>query len=165
MTDTADPNALRVRVPTEGEVDLLGQIWYEAWNDAHAEILPAELKRLRTLQSFRDRLRKALPQVRVVELDGEPVGLCMVKNDELYQLFVAERGRGTGAAVALIDDAEDRIRTSGAKVAWLTCAIGNDRAARFYEKRGWRRTGIVPSRVETTEGEFELDAWRYEKRL
>lgn len=165
MTETAHSHALRVRVPTEAEVDLLGQIWYDAWNDAHAEILPAELKRLRTLQSFRDRLRKALPQVRVVDLDGEPVGLSMVKGDELYQLFVAARGRGTGAAVALIEDAEARIRATGAKFAWLTCAIGNDRAARFYEKRGWRRTGVVPSKVETTEGEFELDAWRYEKAL
>ena len=27
------------------------------------------------------------------------------------------------------------------EVAWLACAIGNDRAARFYEKSGWRRAG------------------------
>ena len=158
-------DVVHVRAARESEIDLLAQIWYDAWQDAHSAILPAELQRLRTLESFRDRLHKALPSVRVANLSGEPAGLCIVKRDELYQLFVAAHARGTGVAVALIDDAEARIRETGASMAWLTCAIGNERAARFYEKRGWTRTGVVPSRVETTEGEFELDAWRYEKRL
>lgn len=156
---------LQVRPAREAEIPRLAEIWHDAWLDAHAALLPEELKRLRTLESFRDRLAKALPRVRVVDVSGEPAGICMIKGDELYQLFVAAHARGTGAAIALIDDAEARIRDTGVKLAWLTCAIGNDRAARFYEKRGWRRTGVVPSRVETTEGEFELDAWRYEKPL
>jgi RimJ/RimL family protein N-acetyltransferase len=54
---------------------------------------------------------------------------------------------------------------SGVAVAWLACAIGNERAARFYEKRGWTRAGTIVNRLNTPEGEYLLDVWRYEKRL
>jgi len=49
--------------------------------------------------------------------------------------------------------------------AWLACAIGNERAARFYEKHGWRRAGIVTNAAETSQGVFMLDVWRYEKTV
>jgi GNAT superfamily N-acetyltransferase len=157
--------AVEVRSAEETEVDRLGTIWFEAWQDAHAHILPPELVRVRTLGSFRDRIRAALADVRVVEASGEPVGLCIVKGDELYQLFVSAHARGKGAAATLLADAEARIGDNGAETAWLACAIGNERAARFYEKNGWRRIGNMISRLETPNGEFPLEVWRYEKRL
>jgi len=39
-------------------------------------------------------------------------------------------------------------------IAWLACAIGNERAARFYEKCGWHRTGVVTSRLDAPSGNF-----------
>jgi hypothetical protein len=51
------------------------------------------------------------------------------------------------------------------QVAWLACAIGNERAARFYEKRGWHRAGTMINHLVTAEGEFHLEVWRYEKHL
>jgi ribosomal protein S18 acetylase RimI-like enzyme len=89
----------------------------------------------------------------------------LVKGDELYQLYVAREGRGTGLAAALIADAEDRLAKSGFETAWLACAIGNERAARFYEKCGWRRTGTIVYEAETSGGVYPLDVWRYEKLL
>ena len=65
----------------------------------------------------------------------------------------------------LIDDAEARLAESGITTAWLACAIGNDRAARFYEKCGWHRSGTMVNHLETREGEFLLEVWRYEKPL
>ncbi|MGH7571534.1 MAG: GNAT family N-acetyltransferase [Gemmatimonadota bacterium] len=156
---------MEVRFAEAGEVDQLAKLWYDAWQDGHAEILPAELKRRRTLESFRDRLQAGLPSIRVVGPPGGPVGLCMVKDDELYQLFVAAEARGTGVAAALVADAEARLAENGVEIAWLSCAIGNDRAARFYEKCGWRRVGTMLSHLETPEGEFPLESWRYEKIL
>lgn len=147
------------------DLDRLATIWYDGWQDAHAEILPVELKRLRTLESFRDRLQAALANTRVAELSGDVVGFCILKGDELYQLFVAASARGAGIAAALLADAEARLAASGIGTAWLGCAIGNARAARFYEKSGWRRIGDVVVPVETTEGPFELEIWRYEKQL
>src|ERR1700741_805439 len=130
-----------VRNADRGELDQLATIWFDGWRDAHERIVPAELTRARTLQSFRARLEADLSAVRVVGASGAPLGFCIVKDDELYQLFVAAPARGTGAAAALISDAEARLSDKGVETAWLACAIGNDRAARFYERQGWRRVG------------------------
>ena len=156
---------MEVRDPELTEVDQLTQIWYDGWNDAHAEILPAELKRLRTLDSFTDRMRAALSNVRVVGPSGEPVGFSMIKDDELYQLYVSKDARGSGVAAALIADAEAKLAQNGFQKAWLACAIGNDRAARFYEKSGWRRVGTMINQAETSAGNFPVEVWRYEKVL
>ena len=156
---------MKVRSADERDLDQLAQVWFEGWHEAHAQIVPAELTRLRTLESFRDRLRAALPDVRVVDASGAPVGFSVLKGDELYQLFVAAQARGSGAAAALIADAELRLRANGVATAWLACAIGNERAARFYEKCGWHRVGTMLNQAETSAGSFPLDVWRYEKRL
>jgi GNAT superfamily N-acetyltransferase len=89
----------------------------------------------------------------------------MLKGDELNQLYVSAEARGAGVAAALIADAESRQAASGVETAWLACAIGNDRAGRFYEKSGWRRAGTFVSRLDTINGPFDLEVWRYEKHL
>jgi ribosomal protein S18 acetylase RimI-like enzyme len=156
---------IQVRRAEAGELDHLAQLWCDGWHDAHAGIVPSELTRLRTLESFRDRLQAALPDIRVVGPFGTPVGFCMIKDAELYQLFVSASARGTGVAAALIADAEERLAERGIVTAWLACAIGNDRAARFYEKGGWRRVGTMINYAETSTGTFPLEVWRYEKSL
>ncbi len=147
------------------EIGQLAKIWYDGWQDAHARILPAELARLRALESFGERLRSSLASVRVAEVADAPVGFCMLKGAELYQLYVSSQARGAGVAAAMIVDAEARLRESGVGTAWLACAIGNDRAARFYEKCGWFRAGIVTEHLEVSHGSFALEVWRYEKSL
>ena len=156
---------MEIRNADIGELDALARLWHEGWQDAHAAIVPVELTRLRTLDSFRERLLHALPYVRVAGAPGAPIGFTIVKDDELYQLFVGAAARGTGVAAALIDDAERRLTETGVRTAWLACAIGNHRAARFYEKRGWSRAGTMISTLATPAGEFLLEVWRYEKVL
>lgn len=156
---------MEVRPADEADIDHLARVWYDGWQDAHARILPAALARLRTLESFRDRLVAALPGIRVVGPLGSPLGFHMLKGDELYQLFVGAAARGTGVAAALIADAEQRLAAEGVTTAWLACAIGNDRAARFYEKSGWRRVANMINHAETSEGTFPLETWRYEKSV
>lgn len=153
------------RTPEPGELDTLARIWHDGWQDAHARILPPELARHRTLESFRRRLRDALSDVRVAGPSGQPLGFSMVKDDELYQFYVSAEARGTGVAAMLLADAEERLGASGVESAWLACAIGNERAARFYEKNGWRRTGNMVSQLPTPDGLFPLEVWRYEKSL
>ena len=153
---------IEVRPADVGELERLALLWHDCWHEAHAEIVPSQLTRVRTLDSFRRRLRAALPAIRVVGPIGAPVGFSIVKGDELYQLFVSAPARGSGAAASLIADAESRLRAAGVATAWLACAIGNDRAARFYEKCGWHRAGTI---VNDLDGNFTLEAWRYEKSL
>ena len=155
---------MRVRPADPSDVDLLARTWYDGWQDAHAGLLPPALARRRTLDSFRARLQEALSTIRVVGPPGAPAGFCLVRDDELCQLYVAAASRGFGAAAALIDDAESRMRDEGVETAWLACAVGNERAARFYEKRGWRRTGTVMHEPDDSGGNV-FEVWRYEKRL
>jgi len=156
---------MKIRHADQAEIDALAQLWYNGWQDAHAPLLPAELTRLRTRESFAQRLQAALGRVRVAGPAGEPAGFSIIKRDELYQLYVSAQQRGAGVATALLADAEAALAADGTKIAWLTCAIGNVRAASFYEKHGWQRAGVVTSLVETSEGPFPLEVWRYEKRL
>jgi len=156
---------MHVRAADTSELDHLAQLWYDGWRDAHAAIVPADLTKLRTRDTFRPRLEAGLADIRVVGPLGTPVGFCMLRGDELYQLFVAAHARGTGAAAALMADAEARLAARGVRTTWLTCAIGNHRAARFYEKWGWRRVGSIVDTLDTTAGPFRLEVWRYQKDL
>jgi GNAT superfamily N-acetyltransferase len=123
------------------DLDSLAHIWWSGWRDAHLDLVPEALAKLRTQDSFRDRLGAALPRVRTLGPVGAPLGFHLIKDDELYQFYVAVQARGTGAAATLMADAEANLLALGIETPWLACAIGNARAARFY------------------------DVWRYEKRL
>jgi len=154
-----------VRAATEADLDHLAVVWHDAWHEGHDGLVPEELSRIRSLENFRERLPLMLPTVRVVGPEGRPVGLCQVKEDELHQLFVSGVARGGPVALALTVDAEAEIRRNGFERGWLACAIGNERAARFYEKAGWVRTGIVTNQAITPTGQMPLEVWRYEKVL
>jgi ribosomal protein S18 acetylase RimI-like enzyme len=157
--------AMNVRAVEAQDIDHLARLWHQGWNDAHATLAPEGLVRARTLERFRERLVEARDDTRVIGPPGAPLGLCMIKDDELYQLYVAREARGSGIAAALIADGEARLAARGFAVAWLACAIGNDRAARFYEKCGWMLAREVMSRLETPSGVFEIAIWRYEKAV
>jgi ribosomal protein S18 acetylase RimI-like enzyme len=154
-----------VRNAEPSDLDALTGIWYLGWRDAHLAIVPAALARLRTREQFRDRLSKALSRVRVADLAGTPIGFAMLRQDEVYQFYLAADARGTGAALILMRDAEAQLASDGTATAWLSCAIGNARAARFYEKAGWVKVRTMVDHTETTEGPFALETWRFEKRL
>lgn len=154
-----------VRPAEPHEVDQLAALWFEAWRDGHAHIAPAALVEVRTVASFAERLAAALPDTFVAGLTQVPAGFFMLRNDELYQFFVARSARGSGFAASLIAAAEAELARRGVATAWLVCAVGNDRAARFYEKCGWRKVRTQVNRLETARGVFEVNHWRYEKRV
>jgi GNAT superfamily N-acetyltransferase len=153
------------RPATSEDVPALAQLWHDGWQDAHSGILPKELARQRTLDSFRQRLIQGLPAIRTIGPAGDPDGFSFLKGDELNQFYVHRRARGTGLAASLIADAEREFAAAGVPLAWLACAIGNDRAARFYERQGWSRIGVVTIRLDLADGPFPLEVWRYEKAL
>lgn len=154
-----------IRNARPDEIEALARLWHDGWHDAHASIVPAALVALRTLESFRDRTAQRLADMRVFARDEQPVGFHYPTGDELDQFYVATEVRGLGVAAQLMADAEDGLRRAGHEAAWLACAIGNERAARFYEKAGWRRTGTMTFHAEISGGTLPLEAWRYEKSL
>lgn len=156
---------LATRAAEAEDLEPLARLWRQGWLDAHLAIVPETLIALRTPESFAERMAAALPHVRVLGPLGAPRGFHLIKGDELNQFYLASEARGSGAAGVLMADAEMRLAEAGVATAWLACAIGNARAARFYEKSGWSltREEVVPS--ETSAGPFPLKVWRYEKRL
>jgi ribosomal protein S18 acetylase RimI-like enzyme len=156
---------MQVRDAQASEIFALAKIWFAGWQDAHARVLPVELARLRTLESFQERLAAGLDRVRVIGPDDAPSGFCITNDAQLDQLYVSPEARGSGVAHALIVDGEARLRDEGVSKAWLVCAIGNQRAARFYEKRGWSLAGTVIEHLKAGSGTFPLEIWRYEKSL
>ena len=112
-------NSFTTRAALPVEIDRLAALWNEGWKDAHQAILPEQLRQDRTLESLRRRLEEALDAVRVVGEPEGPAGSFMVKDDELYQLYVARTTRGFGVAAILITDAERHIKNNGANVARL----------------------------------------------
>lgn len=156
---------MTVRAAQAPDLAPLARLWWQGWRDAHLPIVPKALAARRTLDSFIDRMALALPRVRTLGPVGAPLGFHLIKDDELNQLYVDEEERGSGIAAMLMIDAEDRLLEAGVSTAWLACAIGNARAARFYQKAGWAlaRTQTVPTEIPG--GWYPLKIWRYEKPL
>jgi GNAT superfamily N-acetyltransferase len=165
MTDIAQPDAPTPRAADRRDVAPLAALWWDGWQDAHRAILPPEVAADRTLASFHDRLMRNIASVRTIGDVGTPLGFSLVAGCELNQFYVGRAARGGGVAGALIGDAEARLRAAGARRAWLACAIGNDRAARFYERHAWRRAGVETITLPLGSGAFDLAVWRYEKEL
>lgn len=155
----------RPRNADVADIEAIARIWHAGWHDAHADIVPVDLARYRTLERFRERANNLPADLRAVGAPGAPVAFYMLKDDELNQFYVGVGARGTGVASALIADAEALLAVRGVTTAWLDCAVGNARAARFYEKSGWRRTRTLVRTLDTPGGVFEVDVWRYEKSL
>lgn len=158
--------SLGFRPLTTADIPAAAALWHEGWIAGHAHIAPPELARLRTLESFHDRLTRDLEQTFVAEEEGGTfLGFVILREDEVYQFYVGEAARGTGAASVLMGEAEARLRAAGHGKAWLACSVGNTRAARFYEKSGWRRVATEEMAFETSAGPFPISIWRYEKPL
>ena len=149
------------RRPLPSEHAALARLWHEGWHEAHAAHVPAALTRLRTLADFQRRVPD-MPGLRTIGAEGAPLGLCSVRGSEMHQLFVAPAARGTGAASALIVDAEARIAEAHER-AWLDCVIENARARAFYERMGWLLARIGTEAIDTSEGPFPLRVAVYEK--
>jgi GNAT superfamily N-acetyltransferase len=160
MTGDATARAMET-----GEIGAVAQLWHDGWHDAHATVAPPGLTRARTVERFHERLAAAQDDSRVAGPVGAPRGFFMLKDDELYQFYLVRAARGTGLAAALIAQAEALLAARGVTTAWLACAVGNDRAARFYDKCGWRNARTIVNRLDTQDGVFEIEIWRYEKRV
>ena len=146
-------------------INAVARLWHMGWQDGHAAVVPAALTELRTLDSFQKRTVDHVQHTRVAFQGETLLGFTMVQADEIYQMYVDAQARGTGVAHALMQDGEARIKAQGHDIAWLSCAVGNLRAARFYEKSGWinKRTETVA--LDTLADPFYLDVWRFEKEL
>ncbi|WP_372022487.1 GNAT family N-acetyltransferase (plasmid) [Tistrella mobilis] len=159
-----DPAPMRPLAPAD--IPSLARLWHQGWRDGHLASASEGLVRARRLESFVARLEAApAGEVQVTGPDGAPAGFFWLKGACLDQFYVDPALRGQGLAMPLMLAAEAQLAASGVDIAWLSCVVGNDRAARFYEKAGWHRAATTPMQLQTADGPFDIVVWRYEKRL
>ena len=58
---------MQVRSADAAEIEHLAQLWYDGWHQAHASLVPQELTRLRTTESFRERLQAGDSDAQVLD--------------------------------------------------------------------------------------------------
>ena len=151
-----------IRPGRADDVEALARLWHEAWHDAHATLVPRGLVEQRTVENFVPRLQALIEREDLLVWGEPPGGFVAVAEDELYQLMVGAAARGTGAAAALLRAGRERIREAGHGVAWLDCAVGNERARCFYEREGWRIVREETIDLSTPAGAFPVRSWRME---
>jgi ribosomal protein S18 acetylase RimI-like enzyme len=155
-------NLMDVKTAVSADVPAIAALWREGWMQGHGAAAPKSLTEQRTADEFLTRTKAHLQQTQVAWIDGQMAGFFMIEADELYQFYVAPNFQGSGVARALMAEAEAAL---GDGLKWLSCLVGNKRAARFYEKSGWVLAATVPYEVETEEGPQVINAWRFEKHL
>jgi putative acetyltransferase len=154
-----------LRRATTADAAAVADIWHTGWHDAHPGHVPDGLTARRTLEAFHDRAPARVADTTVVEVAGEVAGFIMVVDDEVEQIYVAAAHRGSGLADVLLDEAEHQVADAGHHVAWLAVVVGNQRARRFYEKRGWIDGGDLPYEVTALGETYLSPCRRYIKRV
>lgn len=146
-----------VRVALDADVERIAEITVAGWRFAYAGIVPADRLAAMDVAEFAQRRRVTVaepPPTRVlVAEDASGVrGYVMVgpvRDDErdgrpgmrtgaLMSLYLDPAVIGTGAGGALHDAGVAHLADAGFERATLWIFAGNDRAARFYERRGWQ---------------------------
>jgi GNAT superfamily N-acetyltransferase len=147
------------------DISSIAPIWHRGWQDGHVGHVPEELSTARTERSFWSRAAQRLPDTTIAEIEGAVAGFVMVVGDEVEQVYVGEDHRGSGVASVLLAEAERRVRHSGHDTAWLAVVAGNERARRFYAKRGWVDEGPLDYQAQGPDGPITVPSHRYVKAV
>lgn len=127
-----------LRAFAEADLAALTDLWVAAWNATGVAI---DFEARRSWLGDHLRALRANGHIIVVGLDdgGRPAGFAAIdpKAGRLDQLCVAPAERGSGLAVALLDEAKRR--APGALE--LEVNEANARARRFYEREGFSVVG------------------------
>jgi putative acetyltransferase len=157
-----------LRPATPDDVEAVGAIFHEGWNDVHPGRVPDGLTERRTPEAFRDRVSRRIAETdetTVADVDGVVAGFVMVSGDEAEQLYVDRRFRGTTVAGLLLAAAERQIAEAGHDVAFLVVVRGNDRAQAFYARHGWTDEGDVDYPVTALGEDFVSPCRKFTKRV
>lgn len=97
------------------------------------------------VESVTDRWTRALGdrsvKVRVVEIDGDPVGYLCYDAEQLHQVGVLPRHTGRGHGRSLLEYATEDMAARGTSAAHLQVLEANEGARGFYRHLGWSETG------------------------
>ncbi len=159
--------AIDIRDASSPDVEAVARLWYEGWHDAHGGLFEADFVAARTVEHFRQRTERPFDRV-LVACDGERIaGFAALAGREVDQLYVDRAVRGGGVGTRLLAAGEAVLRSAGVEVVLIQCLVGNEPAAAFYRRRGYRDAGIadLPLWAAPGEGERLHPTHRFEKVL
>lgn len=158
----SDTRQIRYRDATPADLDAIDALYRESFVATFGHLyrpedLTAFLARF-TPEAWAHELAIPGAAFRLAEDDDGLLGYCAVgpvtlpvpagpPATELHQLYLAERGKGSGAAQALMDWAIATARASGAARMVLSVYVDNHRAQRFYARYGLCEIGKYEFRV------------------
>ena len=159
-------NSTSIRPATPEDAAAVAEIWRDGWRDGHLGFVPDTLAAVRTDESFRTRAADRVADTTVAVVGADVAGFIMVVGDEVEQVYVSSRHRGSGVADALLAEAERQVRANGHEVAWLAVVEGNGRARSFYERTGWSDEGGFDYEAAVEDGStVSVPCCRYVKPL
>ena len=141
----------------------VAEIWCAGWRDGHLGGVPEELVAARTPESFHKRAAGRIRDTTVAAIDETVAGFIMVAADEVEQVYVAARYRGSGVAQVLLAAAEQQVAANGFAEAWLAVVASNARARAFYARAGWIDQGLFDYQAYGESGPIVVPAHRYTK--
>lgn len=149
-----------VRTATRDDAGAISRVRVESWRVAYDGLIDPAV--LADLDAAREAERRAArwdenhadPRVvdLVAEMHGGVVGWAvagpsevdeLADHGQLFALYALPGHWGAGVGHALLTTIEERLRTAGFTQALLWVLEGNERAARFYERHGWREDGAT----------------------
>jgi GNAT superfamily N-acetyltransferase len=147
---------LRVRWARTEDAEAIARVHVDSWRVTYRELLPAEvlaeLDLPRRTREWRERLRAGSLPTLVAERGGEVLGFCTLALPardaeepdwvaEIPALYVDPRHQREGIGSRLLGAALAEMRAQGFREAILWMLAGNEGAARFYARTGWRDDG------------------------
>lgn len=158
--DGALPDDMALRPAVAADALCLSVLAMQVFLDTYATsgIRPAIAREVLSgcsLASFEFALLDPATRLWVAERAGHLVGFAQVtlgaahplapagEPAELQRLYVQEWFTGRGVGRALLEQAERGAAQAGATVLWLTHWVHNQRALRFYARRGYQDHGLT----------------------
>lgn len=166
-----------VRPATAADGNAIGRVQVETWRAAYKGLMPDEAIAGFDVESRQRMWREGLAReprpgsaTFVAELDGEVVGFASVGRSrdegaegegELCAIYLHPSCWDRGIGRALLEQAEESMRTSGFERAILWVLEGNERGESFYRAAGWKPDG---RKVDEFQGAKVVEV-RYRKPL
>ena len=152
-----------VREARANDLAAVVEVFLACWRGSYADLLPAEVRDLYTVNSATAMWRRA-PLDRMLVSDVDDRGVLGVTRfgpdpDEpaaghVFSLYVHPGAQGLGLGRELLTAAAGRLRADGFAEATLWVFEGNASARHFYAGQGWMQDGGI--RVEAAYRLLEL---------
>lgn len=149
-------HTVRVRWAEAGDAAAIARVHVESWRATYRGLLPDEVLAAldvpQRTREWRERLREGSFPTLIAERGGEVLGFCtlaMPARDaeepdtvaEIPALYLDPRHQREGIGSRLLEAALAEMRARGFREAMLWMLAGNEGAARFYARTGWRDDG------------------------